>query len=207
MSNELDLNELAQQKYDNWDLPKKTFEEQVEWFQENTIAIIARTGASGDKVEEISLPGELYEALSEALENPRLPSDINVGDNTPEQAQGVLLDWCKDIILRSALVDQMAVPKEYHEQLPPEIQFIRIITMMRRQQALMDQWDEAMGLTQISQSVPGVTPFTFNEKRLAFLFFCTMQSIARQEMLRQQQMMQQQAQEKGYEAPNFNLPK
>ena len=195
MNESLTLNEIAEQRLNNWDLPKKSLNEQIEWVQENIIPRVAMAMIENDVVEEIRVVDNLYEAVVTALGDAKLPSNVPVNESIPiEQVEQIFKETCARIVVRSGSVDQFALPEDV--QAPEEQQFIRMISRNSKQAAFIESWDQSIGFSEGLKMYGQAVPIpSYGEKRLAFFMFHLLQMMGNVEERRRA----------ATNTPNFNI--
>lgn len=145
--------------------------------KDTVVPQIAKITLQGDRVEEIIVVEDLYDVVAEAMESAPLPTDF------PDQ-QGIARDqvevdfreYCKSIVIRTAAIEHLAVPDP--ESIPPEVQFIRPVTMSMKIQGYIEHWDGAIGFTESLRVTGCPVSFTFNEKKMIFGLLHAMNLVA-----------------------------
>lgn len=154
-----------------------TEEEKTQWFKDTVGSTIAKITLSGDRVEELILVDELYDAASEALSNMPLPAEFPDQPNIPrENLEKDFAAYCNTIIIRTATVEQLAIA----EDVSPEIQFIRPVTTKMKFQGFLDHWDRSLGFSETLARMQCPFEFSPEEKKMLFGFAHLMNCIAMQ---------------------------
>ncbi len=127
---------------------------------------IAKITLSGDRVEEILLVDELYDVAAEALTNMPLPLDFPEQPNiTREQVEKDFSGYCQQIMLRTATIEQLAIPDD---NISPEYLFIRPVTTKMKFQGYIEHWDRALCFTKGLRANQCPFDYSLEEKKLLF---------------------------------------
>jgi hypothetical protein len=155
-----------------------TEEQKTEWFKETIGPTIAKITLSGDSVEELIIVDELYDAATEALNSMPLPADFPQQQNvTKDQLERDFADYCKQITIRTATVEQLALQDE---SISPEILFIRPVTTKMKFQGFLEHWDRQLGFTEGLRMLQCPFDYTTEEKKMLFGFAHMMNCLAMQ---------------------------
>jgi hypothetical protein len=181
------LTQSIKTRYDEWPVTSLSHDEQVAWAQEyvpsRLVALWQTKDAAGNPAaqhpEEVIVPQSLFEAVSEALQNPTLPENLELPEGADrEQAAAQLKALCSlRIVVRGASFEQYlewtgGLPPEALEQLPHEEQFVLISTFEMRQQEFLRQFDTQLGLSAFFQQNNIPLPLSFEKLAdLAYMFF------------------------------------
>lgn len=152
-------------------------EEKIQWFKDTIGSTIGKITLTGDRVEEIILVDELYDVAAEALSNMSLPADFPDQPNIPrEQLEKDFALYCKQIMLRTATVEQLAVG----DDVSPELIFIRPVTSRMKFQGFLDHWDKSIGFSEGLQRMQCPFEYSPDEKKMLFGFAHLMNCMAMQ---------------------------
>ncbi len=128
---------------------------------------IAKITLNGDRVEELIVVDELYDAVAEAMDDAPLPNDFPDQEGIPkEQVEADFKEFCKSIAVRSCSLEQLVTPNP--DAIPPEVQFIRPVTMGMKIQGYIEHWDAAIGFSESLKQTGCPISFSFNEKKMLF---------------------------------------
>lgn len=178
---QLDVMEVykrTKEKLKNWPLMECSEAEITEWFKETVGPTIAKITLSGDRVEELIIVDELYDAATEALNNMPLPADFPEQPNvTKDQLERDFADYCKAIVVRTATVEQLALQDE---SISPEILFIRPVTTKMKFQGFLEHWDRQLGFSEGLRMLQCPFDYTPEEKKMLFGFAHMMNCLATQ---------------------------
>lgn len=159
-----------------------TEEEKIQWFKDTIGPTIAKITLTGDRVEEIIVADDLFDIAATALLEMPLPADFPDQANIPrEQVQTDFADYCRQIKVRTATIEQLAIPDD---TIAPEHLFIRPITAKMKVQGFVEQWDRSLGFTETLRGMGCPFDFSLEEKKMLFgfahLMNCISMSAARQ---------------------------
>lgn len=151
---------------EKWPLMQCTEEEKIQWFKDSVGSTIGKITLTGDRVEEIVVVDELYDTAAAALEDIPLPSEFPDQPNVSrEQLERDFAAYCKQLVIRTATVEQLAIPDM---TLSPEFVFIRPITSKMKIQGFLDQWDRSIGFSEGLRSMGCPLEFSLEDKKLIF---------------------------------------
>ncbi len=166
----------TKEKLDNWPLMSCSHEEKVEWFRDVIGARITQVLLSNDRVTEIVVVDDLYDVASEALEDMPLPDSFPDQQNiTRDQLAREFSNFCKGLVIRTATLESMYTE---NDDVPPDLQFIGLVTEGMRIRRFIEDWDRSIGFTAGLRAVGCPFNFSFEELKLLFGFSHLMRSIA-----------------------------
>lgn len=143
-----------------------TEEEKIQWFNDTVGSTIAKITLTGDRVEEIVVVDDLYDVAAEALTNISLPADFPEQEGVSrDQLSQNFADYCKQIMIRTATVEQLSIPDE---TIPVDQIFIRPVTTKMKFQGFINQWDQATGFTESLRAMGTPFDFSLEEKKLFY---------------------------------------
>ena len=175
------LNEVKV-RLSNWSLLKLSEDEQLSWLRDNLAVRILQAWESGDRVEAFIVPTELSELVEKALKTMCLP--VSFADPSPapedysrDKVESDFAAFCTTVLVRNADLEQFAVPETTSEL----VQFIRPVTAKAKENMFLQNWDEAVGLTNsLRQKGVPLMP-SMGEKRLIFLLLHVMEQLGQSE--------------------------
>jgi hypothetical protein len=182
--------QAARARFEEWDLPKLSQNEQIEKFQAELVPLLVNAYLNGDVVDIILVAEELHPALTATIQGPWI-ADTLKGDANPE----LLKQWAEDKEFRDAIglaitripvqplkVEELVV--EDPSVVTPGDQFIRVTTRSMRIRGQVEGWYRSTGLQQHLFSKGVVVEPNYSEKRILF-FFAAMNELA---MIQSQQL-------------------
>lgn len=188
MNENEDLSKI-QSRLDNWAVMQMTDEQKSQWMQDNVISQIAQISAAGDLVEEVIVLDELYEVLSIALDEAKLPDKFPDQEGLDRaQVAEEFQKFCRSILVRSTTLASLNL--ENIDDVEDVVLFIRPVTRSMRTNGFLDSWDQSIGLSQLLRSRG--CPFlpTPNEKKLLFMISQMFDAMALSHQRQQQQQIQ-----------------
>lgn len=138
-------------KFNEWELTKKTKEEQIEELKPLLSDAILRFATSGDAIESLTVHEDLYETVSEALSLADLPKDFNDSSGLDwETVNEEFRKMCKSIPVKSAPTGYFAQANpEYLNALAPVQLFVSFMTKSKREMIALQQFDMKYGVSQL----------------------------------------------------------
>lgn len=131
------------------------------------VPTIAKITLTGDQVDEIIVIDSLFDVINEALKTAALPDEFPDQQGvTRERLAEDFREFCASITVRTANVDQLAIPDT--DEVSEFMQFIRPITKKMKHQAFLEQWDRSIGFTETIRSMGCPFEFSVEEKRMLY---------------------------------------
>ena len=171
--------QIALERYEGWDLPKKTDKEKVQWFQSQVIPYIASVLLNGDRIHECITTDDLLPNLKLALLDPELDANWleEALKRAPQWDEASLFQVISNLPTRSTKADEMLV--ENPESMNEAQQFVRIVAHSALVRLQLQTWDREIGYTAFLKSRGSLVVPSYEELRQVFfthMFFEHMQA-------------------------------
>lgn len=142
--------QIVEAKLNEWDLPKKTKDEQVAELRPLISDAVIRFATAGDNIESLTVHEDLFEAVSEAIGSAELPKDFSDPSGADwEAVNAEFLTLCKSIPVKSAPTGYFAQANpEYLNSLAPVQVFVSFMTRTKREMIALQQFDMKYGISQ-----------------------------------------------------------
>lgn len=178
----------TKEKLESWPLMSLDESDKIQWFKDTIGATIGKITLTGDRVEEIIVADDLYDAAAEAMLDMPLPADFpDQPGVTRDQLERDYAAYCKSILVRTATIEQLAIPET--ENVAPEMQFIRPITSRMKVQGFLEHWDKTIGFTETIRMAGCPFDYTVEEKKLIFGITQALNCVAATSMKHSQQQL------------------
>lgn len=133
-----------------WELLKGGYGDLVKWAAETIPQRIGQILAADDQPLQLLVHELLFDAVTEALQNPVVPTDLKIEPGmTAEEYTKQFVAYCAQIPVRSAKTEEMALPPEVRPE--PDQQFAVFLTLVGQQINYLRSFDQRLGISQFLQ--------------------------------------------------------
>lgn len=141
--------EATETRLGEWEISSLTESEKLAWAKTSLPKRMIEILKSGDHPLQLVVHESLFDAATEAMQNPVFPEDAHEGlVDSREEFEEQMIPFCQNFIVRSAKTEEMAVPLQVLNSLPVEEQFCLFITFRGEQIKYLQMFDQKLGISQ-----------------------------------------------------------